>query len=563
MSERESRLSINSRPCSLVWFRRDLRLEDHGALAEACRLGVIVPVFVLDDDLLFHPETAVARVAFLLNCLGSLDGELRRRGGRLLVRRGEPATVLLELARCSGAQRVFAHSDSERLVGRVRDARVHRRLAAEGIRLNWVEPPGACAELLSYGAWRQQWLTSMASPMASVPARLEVPPPMEGLADQPIPSLETLGLIGDHKPIPAGGTAAALDRLERFCRGSASRTYYWELSYPSARVSTGLSPYLKFGVVSPRHCLQRLAELLPKQGARQRSAEQLTNRLRWGCSMHQRFRYLPRLELRSLWSVFDLEQEHGISEQQEELYRAWQQGRTGFPIVDAAARCLASEGGWLELNFRSRAIYASFLANLCGIDWRYGALHFMRHLLDGDCPIDHYQWAMQAGVTSAGAGSWSRVYHPGQVAVNRCDPQGLFIRRWLPELAELTNDQLGCPPAMAAYPAAILNYEQARKLRLETLHQQRLRLNDMQQAMARLPSDLRPFASDRFVNAMVGWAGADCRELLPAALDLEGLSQGEWNALLSWFAPRNPGAVPARRRRQQLAKGQLSLDLGL
>jgi deoxyribodipyrimidine photo-lyase len=114
-----------------------------------------------------------------------------------------------------------------------------------------------------------------------------------------------------------------------------------------------------------------------------------------GPGFTQRFRYLPQLELRSLYRGFDAD---GWAFD-ETLYTAWQQGQTGFPIVDAAARCLTATGGYLALNFRTRAIYASFLSNLGGIDWRYGALHFMRHLIDGDCPIDHYQWAMQSGVT--------------------------------------------------------------------------------------------------------------------------------------------------------------------
>ena len=566
-------MSGKASQCLVVWFRRDLRLQDHGALTQACRRGPVLPLFVLDDALIHHPETAVARVAFLLANLRALDQELRRLGARLLVRRGDPTRVLLELVRGSGAAGVIAHSDSERLVGRVRDARVQRQLLAAGIPLRWVEPAGSSGELLAYSAWSRQWHGAMAAPVLPWPSRLEVPPASDGvLADLPLPSLEQLGLRSDGKPLPAAGSAAGLERLEQFCEGAASRSYYWELSYPSARVTTGLSPYLKFGVVTPRQCLQRLALLRPgdRSSPRSRSALQLASRVRWGCAMHQRFRYLPQLELQSLWRVFD-DDEAPLSAEQEELYSAWQDGRTGFPIVDAAARCLAAEGGWLELNFRSRAIYASFLANLCGIDWRYGALHFMRHLIDGDCPIDHYQWAMQAGVTYHGARAWTRIYHPGQVAVNRCDPHGLFIRRWLPELADLTNDQLGAPPAMAAYPRPILDYESARRRRIELLNAQRLRIGELRQAMARLPQRLLPFGSERFERLELHWASEPMPALEPAAVPLDQLDAAGWSALMSWFsmssratgtARREPAASsPPRRRRRQEAPGQLSLDL--
>ncbi|MEN9541478.1 MAG: hypothetical protein RLZZ459_1569 [Cyanobacteriota bacterium] len=538
---------------SVIWFRRDLRLSDHGALLEGCRRGVVLPLFILDPALLFHPETASARVAFLLLSLRALDQDLRCRGGRLLVRYGDPVVELLAVVRAAAADRVIAHTDSERLVGRWRDAAINRRLAAESIPIEWIEPAGASDELISYPAWSRRWHAAMAVAPAAAPARIAVPPPSEHLPDLPIPSLQQLGLPADGKPLPAAGTEAALARLEAFCTGQASRRYYWELSYPAARVSSGLSPYLKFGVISPRQCLQRLVCLAQEERARQRSAVQLISRLRWGAGMHQRFRYLPQLEQSSLWSPFDDGAAPPLADRptdgfEAELYSAWQQGRTGFPIVDAAARCLAAEGGWLELNFRSRAIYASFLANLGGIDWRWGALHFMRHLLDGDCPIDHYQWAMQAGVTAAGSGSWTRIYHPGQVAVDRCDPQGLFIRRWLPELAGLTNDQLGAPPPMAAYPRPILDYDSARLRRLAILERRRGQITDPCLAMARLPPHLPA--------------------MFPAALDLDRLDPPQWQALLSWFQPgrraAGDGAQPSQRRRgsrRAVTPGQLSLDL--
>jgi len=557
---------------TLVWFRRDLRSSDHRALAIACAHGPVVPIFVLDNNLLFHPETAVARVEFLLSSLRSLDHRLQQLGGRLLVRRGKPEQVLLDIARASGARRVLAHTDTERLVGRVRDAAVNRALSQQGVELQWVEPSGATADLLSYGDWSRSWHRAMAEATEPEPARIHVPRAQDLLADQPIPTLRDLGLVADGKPMPPAGSDAALDRLERFCAGPDSKTYHWELSYPSAKVTTGLSPYLKFGVITPRQCLQRIAASAGDP-QRRRSMQQLASRLRWGCSIHQRFRYLPQLELRSLWHGHD-PAETELTGQQQELYQAWMHGQTGFPIVDAAARCLQAEGGWLELNFRSRAIYASFLSNLCGIDWRYGALHFMRHLIDGDCPIDHYQWAMQAGATYRGAKAWTRIYHPGQVAVNRCDPYGLFIRRWLPELSRVTNDQLGAPPASPHYPAPVVDYTQARKQRLEALTARRQSMGDIRSAMAQLPEQFTPFASDLFPNAEVSWAVDTCSELYPAAVDLNRLDSAGWGALLSWFSMRRsddgsadsesqPGTAAAKRSRSRVktSSDQLSLKL--
>ena len=563
--------------CHVIWFRRDLRLDDHAALQEGCRRGSVLPLFILDPALLHHPETAPARVNFLLASLGALDQALRQRGGRLLVRWGDPAVELVRVVKAWGADGVMAHTDSERIVGRLRDAAVNRALRAETIPIRWIEPAGAQAELISSPQWRRAWHGAMASPAAATPARIPVPPAKAGVPERAIPTLGELNLPDSCTPLPPAGPTAALERLESFCRGPASRTYYWELSYPAARVTSGLSPYLKFGVITPRQCLQRLQQLSAAEPGRQRSAQQLISRLRWGAGMHQRFRYLPQLELRSPWSAFDEPEQDGqpLRGRAAELYAAWQEGRTGFPIVDAAARCLAAEGGWLELNFRSRAIHASFLANLCGIDWRWGALHFMRQLIDGDCPIDHSQWAMQAGTTITANNGWTRIYHPGQVAVDRCDPQGLFIRRWLPELADLTNDQLGAPPPMAAYPRPVLDYESARQQRIATLQRQRQQITDIRRGMARLPQRLTPFGLPWGQAGDAPDRAAAAEELFPPAIDLDALEPAQWPALLSWFRPgrseeqdrgrRSPGPTAASRRRPKRGEspGQLSLELGL
>lgn len=543
---------------NVVWFRRDLRLCDHPALHTAVQLGAVLPLFVLDRNLLFHPETASARVAFLLASLQSLHHDLRARGGRLLVRQGDPAAVITHLVRASGARGVIAHADCERIVGRVRDARIARVLAREGIPLRWIEQPGATDQLLAYPDYRRFWHGVMAEPPLPAPARVAVPPPppdpQHPLADRPIPNLGALGLIADGKPLPPAGAGAAEQLLDTFCSSRASRHYYWELSYPAALATTGISPHLKFGQITARQVLRRIEPLRRGEDNQQRSWRQLVSRLRWGAGMAQRFRYLPQLELRPLWSCHDDPAEINLTAHQEELYAAWREGRTGFPMVDAAARCLAAEGGWRQLNFRSRAIYASFLTNLCGIDWRFGALHYMRHLFDGDCPIDHYQWAMQAGATASGRRAWTRIYHPGQVAVDRCDPQGIFIRRWLPELAELTNDQLGGPPPMAAYPRPVLDYEQARRQRLEQLEQRHSQWRP--DGFSAMPVDLTPFGADRIAGAVVAWAQGGLQELLPAGLDLASLDRPALAALSSWFTATSRSqsrgqAASARPRRRK------------
>ncbi len=550
---------------TVVWFRRDLRISDHLPLWRAAARGEVIPVFVLDRALLHHPETAVARVAFMLACLKSLDADLRARSGRLIVRSGDPVEVLPALLRETQADGIYAYLDYERIYGRVRDARLNRALAEQNLLIRWFEPIAGTGELLPYPDYRKFWYGAMAEDMVPTPTRVWVP---EAVPSEAIPDVLALGLVADRKVLPPAGTAAARQLLQQFLDEKTDR-YYWQLSLPSAEATSGLSPHIKFGAISLRECVQTAQQRL--KGATdhrvQLSLKQFISRLRWGSGFGQRFRYLPQLELRSLYSVFD---DQGWPFDQD-LYQAWQDGETGFPIIDAAAKCLQATGGWLALNFRTRAIYASFLSNLLGMDWRYGALHFMRHLIDGDCPIDHYQWAMQAGVTHCLDKSWTRIYNPEQAAVDRCDPQGLFIKRWLPELAHLPPEQLGLPPSLEGYYAPILDYQKARQKRVKQLEQQRQRFRQQPNVLpflAQMPECWEPFGADRFASE-IGWANLAPREMFPPALDLVGLADEPAQALRTWLVahvnvkPRQvpPGEPKKGKRSPIVDPHHIQLDL--
>jgi deoxyribodipyrimidine photo-lyase len=530
---------------TIVWFRRDLRISDHEPLWRAARRGLVIPVFIFDRALLHHPETGAARVAFLMKCLRSLDADFQRLGGRLILRSGDPVALLPDLVAETRAEGIYAHSDCERIYGRVRDARLNRALAQRGMKIRWFDPAASVDHLLPYPQYRDLWYEAMGEVLVPTPQRVNVPPE---IASEALPDLTQLGHIGDDKPLPDGSTAAARKLLQDFLADKSDR-YYWQLSYPSAEATTGLSPHIKFGVISVRECVQTIRRASDfGDHRRRRSHQQLISRLRWGCGFTQRFRYLPQLELRSLYQVFD---EEGWPFDPA-LYTAWQTGQTGFPIVDAAARCLAATGGYLALNFRSRAIYASFLGNLLGMDWRYGALHFMRHLIDGDCPIDHYQWAMQSGVTHCLDKTWTSIYNPGQVAVDRCDPEGNFIKRWVPEVAHLPPKQLGNPPPIKGYPAPTIDYKAARQRRVKQLEAQRSRLlntDNVVPYLARFPSDVTPFGHDLYPGE-IAWADQPPQDLFPPALSLADLSWPEAQALRTWFVAHvNVLPSPSPRRR--------------
>jgi deoxyribodipyrimidine photo-lyase len=545
---------------TIVWFRRDLRISDHLPLFRAAARGEVIPVFVLDRALLFHPETATARVAFMLDCLRSLDGDLLELGGRLIVRSGDPVEVLPQLLRETQAEGIYAYIDYERIYGRVRDANLSKALEEQNLKIRWFEPTAGTGELLRYPDYRKLWYKEMSDDMVPTPTSIVVP---AETTSEAIPDLTKLGMIADRKVIPPAGTKAARKLLSQFVEEKTDR-YYWQLSLPSAEATSGLSPHIKFGAISVRECFQIAKARLKGEDDRriQLSLKQLISRLRWGSGFAQRFRYLPQLELRSLYTVFDEED----WQFDEGLYQAWQAGETGFPIIDAAAKCLQETGGWLALNFRTRAIYSSFLSNLLGMDWRYGALHFMRHLIDGDCPIDHYQWAMQAGVTHCLDKSWTRIYNPEQTAIDRCDPEGKFIKRWLPELADLPVSQLGSPPTISGYPQPILDYKQTRQRRVKQLETQRQNFRqqkDVAPFLARMPDSWAPFGSDRF-ESEIRWAAQTEQGLFPRAIDLDHLSAEETQALRTWFVAHvNINPRPAKAKKPKPPKPSYGLQLDI
>ena len=542
---------------TLVWFRRDLRISDHEPLYRAARRGDVIPVFVFDRALLLHPETGSGRVRFMLSCLASLDEDLRSRGGRLILREGNPVEVLPALVKETQADGIYSYIDFERIYGRVRDANLNRALAQENLKIRWFEPLGSVAEFIAYPDYRKCWYAQMTQPQIPVLQRVDVP---DDILSETLPPLEALGHVVDEKLIPKGGTAAARHLLNSFYDERKAERYYWQMSYPGTNSTSGLSPYIKYGAISIRECAQTVWQRQEDpQWANdkrvRRSSDHIISRLRWGSGFTQRFRYMPQLEVRSIYKPFTEDSsDNGWEPFDAELFDAWCNGYTGFPIVDAAARCLQATGGWLALNFRVRAIYASFLCNLLGMDWRYGALHFMRHLIDGDCPIDHYQWAQQSGVTHCLNQAWTRIYNPEQEAIDRCDPQGKFVHRWVPELAHLTPEQLGTPPKTKGYPAPILNYGEARARRagrLQDLRHDVIHAPNVLPLVTRMPEDVTPFGADLFASE-ISWAREEMAGLYPTALDLDALDTYQAKQLRTWLVVS--GRWVENSKRQQFAK---------
>jgi deoxyribodipyrimidine photo-lyase len=457
---------------AIVWFRRDLRLTDHPALAAAIgRQGPVVPLFVLDPRLLAGRWSSPSRNWFLLESLRHLDADLRQAGSRLVVRVGDPAAVVPAVAREVCAAEVIVSRDLSPF-GRSRDRRAAAALAGDGIRFRAtaglvIHEPEAVRTASGggfrvYGAFRRAWAALELRPPIPAPTRLG---PVPGaLDDLPVPALGELGLAGptaDPAQFPTTGESAARARMSAWLQGGLA-AYADRRDRLDLDGTSRLSQDLKFGLVSAAELAWQVAATPPTPG-RRAYLDELAWRdfylhLLWDHPRVLREPFQPAAAAMP-WRDAPAELE------------AWRMGRTGYPIVDAAMRQLVATG---TMPNRARMIVASFLAKDLLLDWRAGEAHFMRHLLDGDPAANDGGWQWTAS-TGADAQPWFRIFNPVRQG-ERFDPGGEYVRRWLPELRGVPVGRLHAPWSMTRdeqrlagcrigvdYPAPIVDHAAARE----------------------------------------------------------------------------------------------------
>ncbi len=432
---------------SIFWFRRDLRLTDHPALAAAAAEGPVVPVFVNDDRL--RGPSGPNRLAFLQGCLTALDADI---GGHLVVRSGDPATVLAAIADETGADAVYA-TDDFGPYGRQRDDRVGEALAAAGLAVHYRDSPYAVPpnSVVTGGgtpykvftpffrAWKAH---GWPEPSGRVDAQWTA-----DVASEPIDVVEPTA-----SDMPAPGERAAWERVEAFLDGPVF-DYEKTRNDPSADGTSRLSPDLKWGTVHPRQLLDRLGPD-PSEDVfrseicwREFYAEVLFQRPETARSS-----YAPKMA--------NMEVDDGSLA--DERFDAWCRGMTGFPMVDAGMRQLVAEG-WM--HNRVRMIVASFLVKDLHVDWTRGARFFMEHLVDGDLASNQHGWQWVAG-TGTDASPYFRIFNPTSQS-RKFDPTADYLRKWVPEIAHLSNKAIHEPSAdpagaPAGYPGPLVDHASER-----------------------------------------------------------------------------------------------------
>ena len=469
---------------SLVWFRRDLRAFDHAALYQALSTSHAVHcVFVYDTDILRGLPRDDRRLRFIHASLASLDAGLRQLGGYLIVRHGSAPEEIVALAEELGITDVHTCTDYEP-AAIARDAQVAERLQAAGRAFHSHKDQVIFEknEVLTlaggpfsvFTPYKNAWLKRLAArpdtlaayPVDSV-AHAFAPPPAAGPA---LPALEDIGFDAGEPPLPAGMEGAE-ELFEAFVDDIAD--YGRARDFPAEDGTSRLSAHLRFGTTSVRH-LVRTAQQLMLSGAGGTGASVWLSELIWRDFYAMVLYRHPHVVERSFKPAFDAVAWDADADA-DELFAAWCEGRTGYPLVDAAMRQLNETG---FMHNRLRMVTASFLTKDLGVDWRRGERYFALKLNDYDMASNNggWQWAASTGCD---AQPWFRIFNPVTQS-QRFDARGEFIRRYLPQLKQLDAKQIHAPwlvtpEALAQrgvvlgtdYPLPVVDHDKARQRTLE------------------------------------------------------------------------------------------------
>jgi deoxyribodipyrimidine photo-lyase len=415
---------------SIWWIRRDLRLTDNPALHAALAAGPVVPAFILDPA---FSRLSPRRKDFLYEGLHALDRDLRTRGSYLVIRSGKPSAVLAQLLREAKADAIFTEEDFTPYA-RKRDEVVARNLPLQLIHGQTVHHPNTVLKkdgrpYTVHTSYAIAWKTKGLRGINLLPAPQKIITPI-GIPGRLLPKYRV-------NPLFPAGEAEALARLEEFLPRRIYK-YAEHRDRMGLDGTSGLSPYLRFGMLGLRQAVSaaRQAFFEARNEFYKRSAEAWLNELIWREFYIQILYHFPDVRKTAFnQSLANIPWRNNKSE-----FEAWKKGRTGVPIVDAGMRQL-KEIGWM--HNRVRMITASYLVKDLLIDWRWGEAWFMENLLDGDLAANNGGWQWTAG-TGTDAAPYFRIFNP-VLQSTKFDPNGEYIRKWVPELRELDAKDIHAP----------------------------------------------------------------------------------------------------------------------
>jgi deoxyribodipyrimidine photo-lyase len=470
----------------LFWHRRDLRISDHTGLAAAREKSAkIVGVFCLDPQILEGDDIAPVRVKYMMGCLQSLQERYQQAGSQLLILQNDPVIAIPKLAAALTAKAVFWNWDVEPY-SQIRDLAVSEALKVEGIEFlnyNWDQLLHSPTEIFSgtktpytvYTPFWKNWITkSKAKPVKTLANLENLTAKEEEIAQQErtvnLPAAEDLGFIWDAELIISPGELAAQEKLDNFAK-SAINGYQEQRNFPAIDGTSQLSAALKFGVIGIRTIWQTTIEALANSNSEEVNASIQTwqKELAWReffqhCMYH--FPALANGAYRDTFKTFPWQNN-------ETYFQAWCEGKTGYPIVDAAMRQL-NETGWM--HNRCRMIVASFLTKDLIINPQWGEKYFMQKLIDGDLSANNggWQWSASSGMDPQPL----RIFNPAS-QTQKFDAEAKYIRQWIPELRYVDPEYLvtGKIPPLdyygTNYPQPIVDHKQQQALFKQLYQQQK------------------------------------------------------------------------------------------
>ncbi|MEV4157933.1 deoxyribodipyrimidine photo-lyase [Nocardia salmonicida] len=429
---------------AIALFTRDLRVHDNPVLTAAARdADEVVPLFVVDEALV--PDRCPPnRAHFLAAALAELDKELRALGGTLVVRRGAVVDEVARVVQETGAASVHLAEDvsgysskREKALRRIPDVTVVCHSGSITATSAELVPSTGRDHFAVFTPYFRRWSTAHHRTPLAAPRSLAVPT----IRSEALPEAQTLSSGEPSPQLQIGGESSGRAVLQDWLDGPIA-DYARDNDFLAADATSRLSPYIHFGCVSP-------TEVVSRVDASDEGGLAFVRQLAWRDFHHQVLAARPD----AAWSDYRTRVSAGPDD--EKSVAAWRDGRTGYPIVDAGMRQLRAEG-WMP--GRARLIAASFLAKSLHQDWRVGAAHFLHWLVDGDLANNQLNWQWVAGTGTDTRPN--RVLNPLRQA-DRYDPDGVYVRRWLPELAHLPGASIHRPwrenVDAADYPAPIID----------------------------------------------------------------------------------------------------------